>query len=81
MADVTTTSRQIKVVAAFADGDTRTIAFDTARTAFAKSDIDAFATASAPVLVGDKTGAKFTRFQSAQLVEQTTTQLDLTSGG
>lgn len=77
MADVTTTSRQIKMVAAFTDGDTRTIALETAKPEFTKADIDAFGVASSPILVGDKTGAKFARFQSAQLVEQTVTHLDL----
>lgn len=79
MADVTKTSKQLKLVANFADGDDRTIAIDDPKTDLTKDDInDAdFVKSAAEVLIGDKAAAGFTNWKSAKIVENSTVYLDL----
>ena len=79
MADTVKSSNQLKLVAAFSDGDDRTIAVDDPKTGLTKDDIndELFISAAKNVLVGDKAGAPFVGWKSAKVVEQTTVNLDL----
>ena len=81
MADKTKTSKELKLVASFSDGDDRTLSISKPKSTITKSDINAtaFKNAAAAVLIGDKTGADFTTWKSAKVVEQTTVYLDLTT--
>lgn len=78
MADKTTNTYELKLIAAFADEDDRTIRYPNPREDLAKADILALQTLAIPVLIGDKYGATFTRFKSAKIVNKTETTLDLT---
>ena len=85
MADRTVTSKQLKLVANFEDGDDRTIAIPAPLTTLTKAKIltqkvdgeQSFTEAAAKVLVGDKTGAKFKNWKSAKVYDTTTVYLDL----
>lgn len=85
MADRVKTTRELKLVAAFSDGDDRTLAIPNPKSGLTKNDITsgtdgtALTNAAAAVLIGDKTGADFTTWKSAKVVEQTTVYLDLTT--
>jgi len=77
MADITKTTQTLKLLAGFADADDRTISLDNPRNNVTEADIRSFETAAAPVLIGDKYGAAFTRFKTASIVNTTTKYLDL----
>lgn len=81
MADIVKTRNTLSIENEFADGDTRTINLDNPNTAInlaaAVKNIGTFAKTN-QVIVGDKTGAAFTRVKSAKLTTGTTTYLDLT---
>ena len=77
MADKTRTSYQLKLLAGFTDGDTRTITIDNPRGNLTKSDINAINTLAANVLIGDKYGSQFGAFKEAGIYNTTTTELDL----
>ena len=81
MADKTKTSKQLKLVAQFADGDDRTLAVDAPKSTLAKANIvnDEFIASAKAVLIGDKTGAEFTKWKSAKIHESETVYLDITS--
>ena len=72
------TYKQVKIVAAFADEDDRTIRYPNPKESLTKSAILALQTLAEPVLIGDKYGAAFTRFKSAKIVNKLETTLDLT---
>ena len=78
MADTQSTTYELKLIAAFADEDDRTIRYPNPKETLAKSDILALQTLAIPVLIGDKYGAAFTRFKSAKIVNKMETTLDLT---
>lgn len=78
MADVTKTTYELKLLAAFADEDDRTITITDPRSDVTATDIHNFAEKAAPVLIGDKYGATFTRFKEARYVEKSVTTLDMT---
>lgn len=77
MADITKTTQTLKLLAGFADADDRTVSLDNPRDNVTEADIRSFETAAAPVLIGDKYGAAFTRFKTASVVNTTTKYLDL----
>lgn len=79
MSDTAETTRVLKFVATFADGDTRTITVNRPpqNTSNIGSKIAQLETLAANVLIGDKYGAAFTAFQDAKVVQQTRTYLDL----
>ena len=79
MADRVKSSKQLKLVMGFADGDDRTLALDDPADNLTAATINSKATAFAAAVEGDKTAAAFTKFKSAKIVEQTTTYLDLTT--
>ena len=81
MADKVKSSQTLKLVAAFEDGDDRTLSIPTTRNDITKTNINnsTFVNAAKAVLIGDKTGADFKKWKSAQTVAQTVVYLDLTT--
>lgn len=77
MANTTTQTYQLKIVAGFSDGDERTISFDSPRSDVTAADIKALDSLAAGVLIGDKYGAEFNRFVDAGLYETTKVVLDI----
>ena len=69
---VITNTTELKLLAAFADEDDRTITIINPRGNLTRSQIEAFAQLASSVIVGDKYGAAFTRFKKAYYVEKTT---------
>ena len=65
--------RQVKIVAAFADEDDRTITLDNPVDNLTEQQIKALEPAAAKVIIGDKFGATFTRFKTASYHNQTNT--------
>lgn len=80
MADKTTTTTTLNILAGFADGDDRTLLVDNPNTAINLGDavynLDEYAKTN-QVILGDKAGAAFTGFKTAKLVTKTKTVLDL----
>lgn len=80
MADKTTVTTTLNVVAGFEDGDDRTILIDNPNTAInlgnAVHDLGEYAKTN-QVILGDKAGSAFTEFKTAKLVTKTKTVLDL----
>lgn len=81
MADKVKHVRELKLVAGFADGDDRTLAFPDPKDNLTKTQITAssFVSAAKKALIGDKAGAQMTGWKSAKIFESTTTYLDLTT--
>lgn len=77
MADKTKLSYQLKLLAGFADGDTRTITLENPKPNLTASEINAINALAAGVLIGDKYGAAFAELKDANIVETQTTYLDL----
>lgn len=77
MADTYKNTRQVKLQAAFDDGDTRIITLDNPREGLTESDITALNSLATGVLIGDKTGAAFTGFVAAKYVDGTEITIDL----
>ena len=80
MADIVKTTKQLILVAGFADGDDRTINVENPNTAInlgnAVHSLGSYA-ATNQIILGDKAGSAFTEFKSAKLVTKTKTVLDL----
>lgn len=80
MADKTTTTTTLSVVAGFEDGDERTLNFDNPNTAInlgnAVHSLGSYA-ATNQIILGDKAGAAFTEFKSAKLITKQKTVFDL----
>lgn len=76
MADSTKTAYQLKLLAGFSDEDDRTITIDNPIQNITLAQIEALGTYAAPVLIGDKYGASFTRFKEAKYVQSTTIYVD-----
>ena len=76
MADKTTVTKQLKLLAGFADEDDRTITIDNPKLNLTWADIEAFQAVS-NVLIGDKYGAAFTRYKEAKYVDTTLTTIDV----
>lgn len=79
MADIVKTTKQLILVAGFADGDDRTISFDAPKNDITATQINNLKTNAATAIIGDKAGAAFTGWNSASIVERTVTTLDLAS--
>lgn len=83
MADIIKTSNTLSIEAGFKDGDTRAISVENPNTAInLSSAIKTLGTyvKTNNLLVGDKAGADFDRFNSAKIVQRTTVYLDLAAG-
>ena len=80
MADKTTHTSTLQVVAEFTDGDDRTINLENPNTAInlaqGVKNLETY-TKTNQVIVGDKTGAAFKEFKSATIVDKTVTTFDL----
>ena len=76
MADSTKITKQLKLLAGFADEDDRTITIDNPKLNLTWADIEAFQAVSS-VLIGDKFGAAFTRYKEAKYVDTTLTTIDV----
>ena len=80
MADKTTTTTTLNIIAGFADGDDRTINIDNPNTAINLGDavynLGEYAKTN-QIILGDKAASAFTEFKSAKLVTKTKTVLDL----
>ena len=76
MADSTKSTYQLKLLAGFSDEDDRSITIDNPKSGLTWAQIEALETYAAPVLIGDKYGASFTRFKEAKYVESTTIYVD-----
>ena len=79
MADTIKSSNELKLVANFYDGDTRTITLDNPKGGLSATDIHSLETVmiSTQPIVGDKGGAQFTGFGSAKIFEKTKINVDL----
>ena len=76
MADSTKVTKQLKLLAGFADEDDRTITIDNPKLDLTWTDIEEFAAVS-NVLIGDKYGAAFTRYKEAKYVDTTLTTIEI----
>lgn len=76
--DKTTTSKELKLVASFVDGDTRTISYPNPKSTITAEQINALNASASAILIGDKLGAQFSIFKEAEIVDKTVTELDLT---
>ena len=79
MADIVINANQLRLEAAFVDGDTRTITIKNPLMTLTRSDIQNYSDfiAANNLLVGDKTGAAFGRITKGRIVLKTVTHLDL----
>ena len=79
MADTIKTSSELKIETYYSDADTRTITIDNPKDNLTKADIKAVETVgvNTQVLLGDKGGAGFVRFNKAKTTKTTRTELDL----
>ena len=73
MATKISTFKQVKLVAAFADEDDRTLTLDNPVDNLTEQDIRALEPLAAKVIIGDKYGATFTRIKTAYYHNQTNT--------
>ena len=80
MADKTTHTSTLNVVAEFTDGDDRTIGLENPNTAInlaqGVKNLETY-TKTNQVIIGDKTGAAFKAFKSATIVDKTIIKFDL----
>ena len=77
MADTVTTSQELKIVAGFVDGDERTLRFSDPKSTITAADINALNASASSVLIGDKYGAPFNMFLDAEIIDKTTTKVDI----
>ena len=78
MADKTTVTKELKIVAGFVDGDERTLSFSDPKSTITAADIEALNASASSVLIGDKYGAPFNMFLDAAIVNKVVTEFDLT---
>lgn len=81
MADVTATSRTLKIGNYFVDGDTRTISLKNPRGGISTADIQELETfmRTNNIIQGDKMQGTFGKITEAKIVTETKTYLDFTS--
>lgn len=81
MADTVSEGRELKVIAMFVDGDTRTFNMKDPKSNISQSDIANLNTfmQTNNILVGDKYGGRFGKITEASTVDKTTVTLDLES--
>ena len=85
MADTISTSYELKLESAFADGDTRTLTVpdpiaDNESIGTIAGELESLISngGTSTLIIGDKTGAAFTIFNKAVKTQTTTSNLDLT---
>lgn len=79
MAETVKHSTQLKLVAGFADDDDRTISVDDPKDGITTEQIKTIEKDAAEVLIGDKTGAPFTGWKDARIVETTSTIFNISN--
>lgn len=79
MADKITVTKELKVVAKFVDGDTRTLTLDNPKDNLPAAQINAVGAIAktSNILIGDKGGADFLEFDTAKVVAKEKIDLDL----
>lgn len=77
MADKVVQKSTLSLECEFGDGDTRTITVDNPKSTLTAAAIENVGELAKGVIIGDKAGAKFSRFKTAKVVRGTTTYLDL----
>lgn len=79
MADTVKSASTLKLESYYSDGDTRAIDVDNPKDNLTAAQINAVGTVgkNTQVLLGDKGGAAFVRFNSAHKISSTRTELDL----
>lgn len=79
MADKTTTTKELKVVAKFVDGDTRSLTLDNPKDSLTAAQINAVAAVArtSNIIIGDKGSADFLEFDTAKVVQKEVINLDL----
>lgn len=77
--DIVTSSRELKLDYLFTDGDNRTTSLPNPKTNLNATQINSVSQtlADTQAFVGDKTGAPFSKIQSAYILETTRRKLDL----
>lgn len=82
MADVTTTSDQLKIDTYFVDGDTRAITLKNPKATITESELSELNTwmQSNQPIIGDKYGAAFGKITTVTKVEKISTAIDLQMG-
>lgn len=76
--DIIKMETNLSLLAGFADADDRTISIENPRADITEQQIRDIEPYAAPILIGDKYGAAFTRFKTAKIVIKTKKYLDLT---
>lgn len=81
MADVTTTSEELKIETMFVDGDTRTFNVKAPKSNISQNDIAQLNSymQTNNIMVGDKYGGRFGKITKASTVNKLTVNLDLES--
>lgn len=79
MADRVTNTVELKLVAGFADEDDRTLTLPNPRGDITPQQLHELETLAAPVLIGDKYGAAFTRWKLVTKVYKARTVYDVTN--
>lgn len=77
MADTMTTTYELKILAGFVDEDDRTLTLPNPKPEITTEELEALETLAAPVLIGDKYGAQFSRFKSVVRKTTVKTKYDL----
>ena len=77
MADKIVTTNELRILVGFVDEDDRTISISNPRSNLTETEVKAVESTAAPVLIGDKYQAAFSRFKSARYVEVTRKTFDL----
>lgn len=77
MANTTTTTQKLVILAGFVDEDDRSISISNPVQNLTKSSIESALNNYAHVLIGDKYKAEFSRWKSAKYVTTTNTKFDL----
>lgn len=69
MKETTKTTKQLKLVAGFSDGDDRTISIDNPKASISAAEVNALKPYAVAAIQGDKTGATMTGWRDAKVVE------------
>ena len=77
MADTISSSSELKILVGFVDEDDRTLTFPDPQATVTAEAVAALSSVMAPVLIGDKYGATFSRIKSARIVQTAETKVDL----
>ena len=77
MADTFTNTVELKILVGFVDEDDRTLTLPNPKSNITTQELENLQTLAAPVLIGDKYGAQFSRFKSVVKKYTTRTKYDI----